>query len=725
MSILEQTQLNSAATQSPLAAPGSEGPGHAPPGTRPGDGSAAGDTLPGEGGAPHAAAQVLSYWGEVPSNESRRKQAPRGQRPPAVACAVPAEPHLFGQGGLNTASNFDTGLTDSTENGPAAGQRDEAWAQLGARGQGPGSSEALLARMSASLGMDLRDVRLIPASHDETVRAGHAVATRDEVRYDPARVDLNSPAGLQVLGHELAHVVQQRRGSQRADAVDAGLTDSGGESSGASESAARRAQLESEADAASDRAVQGQQAHIAAGAVTPMQQFQNTVDVLSWPKVLADASASADTKKAICSQIETNRSKTPVSMLHARGSGNMYNGKNPARPKKQVAIEKQDKKSDADRVKLIISKELEGEGGYSSINTYDNQKFTFGRGFAVGGGLPKVMKQLFADPALSAAFLRCGINFASALEVVDTKSQTILTAAAAVNELQSNKQLQGVFVEIAEDTSAAPGEDSSAQKVADAQWDALESTAFNAPSFVYSWKEDRLIALAAHLVHWLPKVKWSHYESASDVAGVLDAWLANIGIVNGITRKTDSGAYIISDSATNNIMNAFGGKIAGEHIRSRCPYPIPYTASKLKEDASLSGKYLFSHAGGGDGYYVYPDMPALVDSAGKSVDKQLSDDPIYQYFHQLNGLSMHDVLGKLHHRSQSELAELRDAYKFDDQLGTRSRAALRAALLHPKSAEDVIKVDDDPDFAKLSDADKKELKTFMEKKVPKASPSKK
>lgn len=691
----------------------------------------------GAGGVPDIAGRVLDYWSN-PARSSASAASPEVATPasgqPASSAALEgARPADYGvaagsefsrQASLQTAADFPTGLALDGVSQAGFGQEWQAsWSPF--MPGGPGSPlQQLLSPMSQLFGLDLRDVRLTPASDDGLVRAGQAVATRDEVRYDPARLDPSSRTGLQLLGHELAHVVQQRRGQQQADSVDAGLGSPTGEIAGAAppgEDQARRSRLETEADEAGQRVAEGQPAWVASAAQTPLRQFKETVDVLSWPKALRSSDTPAATKQAICTQIAENRSKVDVSMLRSHKGGYFYGGKDPATPKKKTALENKKDRTDAERVSLIIAKELQGEGGYSSINSYDNQKFTWGRGFSALGALPKVLKTVFADAKLSATFLSYGIRYTTEFEIVNTQSQGIATGAEALNELSKNRSLLGVFVHVAEDTSAEPGSDSPAQKVADAQWDQLEAGPLHAPDFVHAWKEDRLVAFVAHLVHWLPKVRWSHFAAVTDIAGALDTWLQHIGTVDKITHKAGCGAIVISNSARKNLMEAFGGGIAGEYITSICKYPIPYTAEQLKSASALSGKYLFAKGDdkSKDGYYVYPDMPKIVGKDGKEQDDEDSRSSIYQYFYTLNGLSMADMIAKLGQRSSSERSDLLARYVFDPTLGTRCRAALRALALKPKTAADVIDVTTDPDFSPLSAGDQQHLLGLMKKKLPK------
>lgn len=99
--------------------------------------------------------------------------------------------------------------------------------------------QAVRARMEATFGADFSEVTL---RQDGQAAAMDAVAlTRgSEIAVDPAAYDPSTTDGLEVLGHELAHVLQQRAGR----VPGTGFTE--------------QPDLEAEADEAGRRAAQGQ-----------------------------------------------------------------------------------------------------------------------------------------------------------------------------------------------------------------------------------------------------------------------------------------------------------------------------------------------------------------------------------------------------------------------------------------------------------------------------------
>jgi hypothetical protein len=74
---------------------------------------------------------------------------------------------------------------------------------------------AVRRRMEAGLGADFSTVRVQESPRAPAVGA-LAFTRGEQVTFAPGRYDPSSRAGLRVLGHELAHVVQQREGRVRA-----------------------------------------------------------------------------------------------------------------------------------------------------------------------------------------------------------------------------------------------------------------------------------------------------------------------------------------------------------------------------------------------------------------------------------------------------------------------------------------------------------------------------
>jgi hypothetical protein len=88
--------------------------------------------------------------------------------------------------------------------------------QLGlARSGGKPLPQAVLAKMEAAFRADFSGVRVHVGSQAPRIGA-IAFATGNDIYFAPGRYQPDSIQGQQLLGHELAHVVQQRQGRVRA-----------------------------------------------------------------------------------------------------------------------------------------------------------------------------------------------------------------------------------------------------------------------------------------------------------------------------------------------------------------------------------------------------------------------------------------------------------------------------------------------------------------------------
>lgn len=82
---------------------------------------------------------------------------------------------------------------------------------LAALGSPKAMPESVKVSMEKSLGSDFSNVRLYESSLVEQAGA-QAAASGNHVAFAPGKMDFHSRAGLELLGHELSHVVSQRRG---------------------------------------------------------------------------------------------------------------------------------------------------------------------------------------------------------------------------------------------------------------------------------------------------------------------------------------------------------------------------------------------------------------------------------------------------------------------------------------------------------------------------------
>lgn len=203
--------------------------------------------------------------------------------------------------------------------------------------------------------------------------------------------------------------------------------------------------------------------------------------------------------------------------LDPTGKGYVYYGKDVAQPNPSG------NKDDIEyKIKEIIRKELMKEGGYSAINTYDNEKFTWGKGFAITGQVYQVFEELFKSSGYKQLFKNVGMIIVNNKLSIINDQGAILTGSAAENELRVNTQLLSFFIELAEKGKYA-------KDVATAQSNVFSKNAGKIPAYVMdkekndfadSWNKSS-VSLLAHLSHWIPGKGWKNLDY-SGTKGKLD-----------------------------------------------------------------------------------------------------------------------------------------------------------------------------------------------------------
>jgi hypothetical protein len=135
--------------------------------------------------------------------------------------------------------------------GVPSGARPALTALFGSPGGGQPLPAEVRAKMERSLGADFADVRVHEGPEAAAIGA-RAYARGNHLFFAPGQYDPTSESGQRLLGHELAHVVQQRAGTARAGQA-AGLPVN------------RDPGLEAEADRAGEHAARGERAAVAGG----------------------------------------------------------------------------------------------------------------------------------------------------------------------------------------------------------------------------------------------------------------------------------------------------------------------------------------------------------------------------------------------------------------------------------------------------------------------------
>jgi hypothetical protein len=80
------------------------------------------------------------------------------------------------------------------------------------QGQGLPLPPSIRSKMEATFAADFSDVRIHADSQAPTMLNALAFTQGSNVHFAPNRYQPHDPQGLELLGHELTHVVQQRQG---------------------------------------------------------------------------------------------------------------------------------------------------------------------------------------------------------------------------------------------------------------------------------------------------------------------------------------------------------------------------------------------------------------------------------------------------------------------------------------------------------------------------------
>jgi hypothetical protein len=201
-------------------------------------------------------------------------------------------------------------------------------------------------------------------------------------------------------------------------------------------------------------------------------------------------------------------------------------------------------------LKKIILDELGKEGSYSSINTYDGEIFTWGKGFAISGSLMDVFENLTMDKSINAIqiFNNIGIQISEGtLKVLDSEGHWLKDVMPAKkkedykasNYIRSNKQLLSFFIEFAEKKDYQ-------KSIVNAQYKVFTESAGKYPDYIVNktktgydlnWSDESVTVLA-HLSHWCG-YSWSNYtykETNGDLSKILYKYVYNTAVLFPGTR---------------------------------------------------------------------------------------------------------------------------------------------------------------------------------------------
>lgn len=233
---------------------------------------------------------------------------------------------------------------------------------------------------------------------------------------------------------------------------------------------------------------------------------------------------------------------------------------------------------------LNLWHDLQTEGDPSSINTYDRMLLTWGRGFAGGTSLEKVIKKLFAKSrSARLAFLFNGIGLKdiaingsqkTILTVVDTNQTVILedSPSQARNYIRNDERLRSLFINIAQGVGQTDQNDAR-QALLDAQFETLGGIpSGNLPTQVFSNWDREAIAVAGHNIHAGGPYTWDVFKNlrADSTGGYLRGVVATIGIKSG--RRLTDGTTIANREVTFRRLWTYGRGYARSALMG--PYAI-------------------------------------------------------------------------------------------------------------------------------------------------------
>jgi hypothetical protein len=246
------------------------------------------------------------------------------------------------------------------------------------------------------------------------------------------------------------------------------------------------------------------------------------------------------------------------------------------------------------RARQIAFKELGTEGKVNSINTYDDQIVTWGKGFSArSGSLNEVFMILFRDhPELRMELLRAGMDCTRKnWFVVNTDTGMIETGDNALRLMQFDEEMLTALINL------GSGDDRE-QYAIDAQWEAMEARAAKVPEYAYDWSESA-IALCSHLAHWTPAFGWgvhpkTYSSTNGDLVEIAGTWGRLAAKIPKWAATLPNGAIIGPGdmmSPGHRLMGFAEG--AGGAAVAAAADVVTATRAEIGEDSAYSGHVLF------------------------------------------------------------------------------------------------------------------------------------
>lgn len=233
------------------------------------------------------------------------------------------------------------------------------------------------------------------------------------------------------------------------------------------------------------------------------------------------AGTLSNEQKAFVESIQKARDALNIDKLHLNLYAGQYGWQYGGQPKKdatpaqvQGTVDTSTVEGKRKQAEQWIWEELRFEGSSASINAYDSQMVTWGRGLgAATGGLNPAMNELFKDQEIVTTFKQVGVSFEN------NKWLAINTVTGAVEEgrnalaiMQTDPHILAAMIEIGENAKFK-------QAVADAQWKAIkEHGTAKVPDYALDWDKE-VIQLVAHITHWGPAYGWHKASAGYEESG--------------------------------------------------------------------------------------------------------------------------------------------------------------------------------------------------------------
>ena len=179
--------------------------------------------------------------------------------------------------------------------------------------------------------------------------------------------------------------------------------------------------------------------------------------------------------------------------------------------------------------------ELKGEGGSSSINTWDRAKLTWGRGFAATGQLNVLFDKLYTRaPALMDEMYQAGFALPKGGSnddylAVDARTGLVRAGQTALDLIRQDKEIHSLLIGLAE-------ADDYKQPMADAQWELLVQRETFRPirdavlrGQIATWPRTS-VRFAAHSIHLAGMFTWGQFlPTAGNLAQIASILFRGLG----------------------------------------------------------------------------------------------------------------------------------------------------------------------------------------------------